>query len=189
MTKIETHLYRAAALFVDPKDSRPALRYIRIENHPRQGVILVATNGHTLIAAHDPLAAPVARPLLIPANLKPAANAYGIELHPDGSTNVGGGPTFAPVTETGFPERWRDVVRAPASRELLPHAVGIDPKYLELIGKAARVLGAKGIACCTPPTARHPITYKLTEYATAAVMPYELDCTPAAIGAVWDATP
>lgn len=190
MTKIETHLYRAAALFVNPKDSRPALRYIRIENHPRQGVILVATNGHALIAAHDPLASPVARPLLIPASLKPAANAYGIELHPDGSTNVVGGPTFAPVTETGwFPERWRDAVRAPASHGPLPHAVGIDPRYLELIGKAARALGAKGIACCTPPTERHPITYKLTEYATAVVMPYDLGRTPAASAAVWEATP
>lgn len=189
MTKIETHLYRAAALFVDQKDRRPALRCIRVENHPRRGVILVATNGHTLIAAHDPLAAPVARPLLIPANLKPAANAYGIEIHPDGSTNVTGGPTFAPVTETGFPEHWRDAVRAPASHGPLPHAVGIDPKYLELIGKAARALGAKGIACCTPPTERNVITYKLTEYVTAAVMPYDLRSTPAASGAVWEATP
>ena len=189
MTKIETHLYRAAALFVNPKDTRPALRYIRIETHPRQGVILVATNGHTLIAAHDPLAAPVARPLLIPANLKPAASAYGIEIHSDGSTNVVGGPTFAPVDEPGFPEHWRNAVRAPASRELLPHAVGIDPKYLEQIGKAARILGAKGIACCTPPTDRHPITYKLTEYATAAVMPYALDAALVASGAVWEATP
>lgn len=189
MTKIETHLYRAAALFVDQKDRRPALRYIRVENHPRRGVILVATNGHTLIAAHDPLASPVTRPLLNPASLKPAANAYGIELHPDGSSNVTGGPTFAPVTETGFPEHWREAVRTPASRELLPPAVGIDPKYLELIGKAARALGAKGIACCTPPTERHALTYKLTDYATAAVMPYDLDSTPAASGAVWDATP
>lgn len=189
MTKIETHLYRAAALFTDQKGRRPALFYIRVENHPKQGVVLVATNGHALIAAHDPLAAPVARPLLIPANLKPAANAHGIELHPDGSANVDGGPTFAPVTETGFPERWRDAVRAHTSRGLLPHAVGIDPKYLELIGKAARVLGAEGIACCTPPTDRSPITYKLTEYATAVVMPYALDSTPAASGAVWDATP
>ena len=186
---IETHLYRAAALFVDQKDRRPALRYIRVENHPKQGVLLIATNGHTLIAAHDPLASPVARPLLIPANLKPAANARGIELHLDGSTNVVGGPTFAPVTKTGFPERWRDAVRTPASRAPLPRAVGIDPKYLELIGKAARALGAKGIACCTPPTERDPIKYKLTEYATAAVMPYALDSTPAASGAVWDATP
>lgn len=185
---IETHLYRAAALFVDPNDRRSALRYIRVENHPQQGVLLVATNGHTLIAAHDPLASPVARPLLIPANLKPAANAHGIELHPDGRTNVTGGPTFAPVTETGFPERWRDTVRAPASRAPLPRVVGIDPKYLELIGKAARALGAKGIACCTPPTERHAFTFKLTEYATAAVMPYDLDSTPAASGTVWEAT-
>ena len=72
---IATHLYRAAALFTDQKGRRPALFYIRVENHPqRGGVILVATNGHTLIAAHDPLAAPVVRPLLIPANLKPAAS-------------------------------------------------------------------------------------------------------------------
>lgn len=189
MTKIETHLYRAAVLFVNPKEGRPALRHIRIENHPKQGVILVATNGHTLIALHDPLAAPVAHPLLIPSNLKPAASAYGIEIHPDGSTNVVGGPTFAPVDEPGFPEHWRNAVRAPASRELLPHAVGIDPKYLEQIGKAARVLGAKGIACCTPPTERSPIHYKLTEYATAVVMPYDLGRTPAASAAVWEATP
>lgn len=188
MTKIEAHLYRAAALFVDPKDQRPALSYIRVENHPQQGVLLVATNGHALIAAHDPLAARVVRPLLIPANLKPAANAHGIELHLDGSTNVVGGPSFAPVTETGFPERWRDVVRVPASRAPLPRAVGIAPKYLELIGKAARALGAKGIACCTPPTDRDAFTFKLTEYATAAVMPYDLDSTPAASGAVWEAT-
>ena len=186
---IETHLYRAAALFVDAKDVRPALRYIRVENHPKRGgVLLVATNGHALIAAHDPLAAPVARPLLIPADLTPAANATGIELHPDGRTKVVGGPTFAPVTEPGFPERWRVAVRAPASHGPLPHAVGIDPKYLELIGKAARVLGAKGIACCTPPSERHAITYKLTEYGTAAVMPYDLRSTPAASGAVWEAT-
>lgn len=189
MTKIETHLYRAAALFANSKDHRPALRYIRVENHPRQGVILVAANGHTLIALHDPLSAPVAHPLLIPANLKPAANAHGIEIHSDGSTNVVGGPTFAPVTETGFPEHWRDAVRAPASHGPLPHAVGIDPKYLELIGKAARVLGAKGIACCTPPTERNCITYKLTEYATAAVMPYDLSRTAAASAAVWEAAP
>lgn len=170
---IEPHLYRAAALFVDPKDQRPALSYIRVENHPKRGgVLLVATNGHTLIAAHDPLASPVARPLLIPADLKPAANAFGIELHPDGRTNVTGGPTFAPVTETGFPERWRDAVRTPASRAPLP-----------------RALGAEGIACCTPPTERDAFTFKLTEYATAAVMPYDLDSTPAASGAVWDATP
>ena len=189
MTKIETHLYRAAALFTDPKHVRSTLHYIRVENHPKQGVLLIATNGHALIAARDPLAAPVAHPLLIPADLKPAASAYGIEVHPDGRSNVVGGPTFAPVTETGFPERWRGVVRAHASRELLPHAVGIDPKYLELIGKAARVLGAKGIACCTPPTERHAIIYKITEHATAAVMPYALDSTPAASGAVWDAMP
>lgn len=182
---IETHLYRAVALFVDPNDQRSALRCIRVENHPQQGVLLVATNGHALIAAHDPLSAPVARPLLIPANLKPAANAFGIELHLDGSTNVVGGPSFAPVTKTGFPERWRDAVRTPASRAPLPRAVGIDPKYLELIGKAAR---AKGIACCTPPTERHAFTFKLTEYATAAVMPYDLSGTPAASGAVWEAT-
>ena len=189
MTKIETRLYRAAALFVDQKGWRPALWHIRVENHPKQGVVLVATNGHVLIAAHDPLAAPVTRPLLIPANLKPAANAYGVEVHLDGSTKVVGGPTFAPVTETGFPERWRDAVRAhSASPQPLPRAVGIDPKYLELIGKAARVLGAKGIACCTPPTERHAIIYKLTEYATAAaVMPYALDSTPAASAAVWEA--
>ena len=189
MTKIETPLYRAAALFVDQKDRRPALRYIRVENHPKQGVLLIATNGHTLIAAHDPLSSPVVRPLLIPPNLKPAANAYGIEIHPDGSTNVSGGPTFAPVTGGGFPERWRNAVRAPESHEPPPHAVGIDPKYLELIGKAARVLGAKGIACCTPPTERSVFTFKLTEYATAVVMPYALDSTPAASGAVWEATP
>lgn len=189
MTKIETHLYRAAALFADQKGRRPALFYIRVENHPKQGVVLVATNDHALIAAHDPLAAPVTRPLLIPADLKPAANAHGIEVHLDGSTKVVGGPTFAPVTETGFPERWRDAVRAHTSRELLPRAVGIDPKYLELIGKAARVLGAKGIACCTPPTDRSPITYKLTEYATAVVIADALDSTPAASGAVWDAMP
>ena len=189
MTKIETHLYRAAALFVDGKELRPALRYIRVENHPERGVILVATNGHVLIAARDPLAAPVTRPLLIPSNLKPAANDYGIEIHPDGSSNVDGGPTFAPVTETGFPVRWRDALLVPASRELLPHAVGIDPKYMELVGKAARVLGAKGIACCTPPTERSAIVYKLTEYATAAVMPYELSNTAAASAAVWEATP
>lgn len=189
MTKIEAHLYRAAALFVDPKDQRPALSYIRVENHPQQGVLLVATNGHTLIAAHDPLASPVARPLLIPANLKPAASAYGIEIHPDGRTNVVGGPTFARVTETGFPERWRDAVRTPASRESPARAAGIAPKYLELIGKAARALGAKGIACCTPPTARDAIAFKLTEYVTAAVMPYDLEYTPAASAAVWDATP
>ena len=189
MTKIETHLYRAAALFTDPKDVRPALHYIRVENHPQQGVILVATNGHALIALHDPLAAPVAHPLLIPANLKPAASSYGIEVHPDGSTNAVGGPTFAPVDEPGFPERWRDVVRVPASRELLPHAVGVDPKYLELIGKAARVLGAKGIACCTPPTERSIITYKITEYATAVVMPYAPGRTTDAGAAVWDAMP
>ena len=186
MTKIETHLYRAAVLFVNPKDVRPYLRHIRIENHPRQGVILVATNGHTLIALHDPLSAPVARPLLIPANLKPAANAYGIEIHPDGSTNVTGGPTFAPVDEPGFPERWRNVVHVTESRQPLPRAVGIDPKYMELVGKAARALGAKGIACCISPSERSAITFKLTEYATAAVMPYALDSTPAA---VWDATP
>lgn len=186
MTKIETHLYRAAALFADPKDQHPALRYIRIENHPTQGVILVATNGHTLIALHDPLAAPVARPLLIPANLKPAANAYGIELHPGGSTNVTDGPTFAPVTETGFPEQWRRAVRVTESHALLP-VVGVAPKYLELIGKAARVLGAKGIACCTPPAERDPIVFKLTEYVTAAVMPCRLDATPAASAAVWEA--
>lgn len=189
MTKIETRLYRAAAMFVDQNGRRPALFYIRAENHPRQGVILVATNGHALIAAHDPLAAPVARPLLIPATLKPAANAPGIELHPDGRTNVVDGPTFAPVTETGFPERWRDAMLTPASRELLPHAVGIDPKYLELVSKAARVLGAKGITCCTPPTERNAILFKLTEYATVAVMPYALDSTPAASAAVWEATP
>lgn len=187
---IEPHLYRAAALFADQKDRRTALIYIRVENHPqRGGVLLVATNGHALIAAHDPLAAPVARPLLIPAGLKPAASAHGIELHPDGRTNVTGGPTFAPVTETGFPERWRDAVRAPASRAPLPRVVGIDPKYLELIGKAARVLGAKGIACCTPPTEQSLITYKLTEYATLVVMPFALDSTPAASAAVWEATP
>ena len=186
---IETHLYRAAALFTDQKNVRAIYHYIRVENHPRQGVILAATNGHALIAAHDPLAEPVARPLLIPADLKPAANAYGIEVHQDGSSNVVGGPTFAPVTETGFPERWRDALRAPASRQPLPHAVGIDQKYLELVGKAARALGAKGIACCISPSERSAITFKLTEYATAAVMPYALGSTPAASGAVWDATP
>lgn len=53
---------------------------------------------------------------------------------------------------------------------------------------AARVLGAKGIACCTPPTERDAFTFKLTEYATAAVMPYDLSGTPAASGAVWEAT-
>ena len=116
MTKIETRLYRAAALFVDQKGWRPALWHIRVENHPKQGVLLVATNGHTLIAVRDPLAAPVTRPLLIPANLKPAANAYGIEVHADGSTNVTSGPTFAPVTETGFPEQWRSVVNSPAPK-------------------------------------------------------------------------
>lgn len=189
MTKIETHLYRAAVLFVSQKDVRPYLRCIRIENHPKQGVILVATNGHTLIALHDSLAAPLPRAMLIPADLKPAASALGVEIHPDGSTSVTGGPTFAPVTETGFPEQWRVAVRVPASQEPLPHVVGIDPKYLELVGKAARVLGAKGIACCTPPTERDAFVYKLTEYATAAVMPYDLGSTPATSGAVWDATP
>lgn len=188
MTKIETHLYRAAALFTDQKNVRPTFHYIRAENHPRQGVILVATDGAALIAAHDPLAAPVAHPLLIPADLKPAANATGIELHPDGRTNVIGGPTFAPVTGVWFPERWRDTLRD-ALRAHQPHAVGIAPKYLELIGKAARVLGAKALACCAPPSERSAITFKLTEYATAAVMPYALDSTPAANGAVWDATP
>ena len=184
---IATHLYRAAALFTDQKGRRPALYHIRVENHPKQGVVLVATNGHALIAAHDPLAAPVARPLLIPADLKPAANATGIELHPDGSTNVTGGPTFAPVTETGFPEHWRVAVYSPPPKDLPPLEVGINPKYLELIGKAARVLGAKGIACCTPPTERSAITYKLTAYATAAVMPYDLGLTPAASTPVWGA--
>ena len=53
MTKIETRLYRAAALFVDGKELRPPLHYIRVENHPERGVILVATNGHTLIAPKE----------------------------------------------------------------------------------------------------------------------------------------
>lgn len=51
---IRSDYYRACAVFASTEEIRPYLKGVHIEPHPVEGVILVATDGHRMLVAHDP---------------------------------------------------------------------------------------------------------------------------------------
>lgn len=53
MIRVDAGVFRAAQGFVNLKDVRHRLHGVRIEPCPAGGIIVVATNGHALYAAHD----------------------------------------------------------------------------------------------------------------------------------------
>jgi hypothetical protein len=51
---IRSDYYRACAVFASTEEARYYLQGVYVEPHPVEGVIMVATDGHRLLAAHDP---------------------------------------------------------------------------------------------------------------------------------------
>jgi len=51
---IRSDYYRACAIFASTEEVRYYLKGVHIEPHPVEGVVLVATDGHRMLVAHDP---------------------------------------------------------------------------------------------------------------------------------------
>jgi|GEM_PF-6022871 len=51
--RIHSNYYREAGLFVTTEESRYALHSLRIEPHPEKGVLVIATDGHSMAVFHD----------------------------------------------------------------------------------------------------------------------------------------
>ena len=54
MIKIDANLFRIAYTAVSTEETRYYLNGVHIEAHPEKGAILVSTDGHRMIVAHDP---------------------------------------------------------------------------------------------------------------------------------------
>lgn len=55
MITVDANLFRIVSKVQSTEETRYYLNGVHIEPHPEQGAILVATDGHRMIVAHDPL--------------------------------------------------------------------------------------------------------------------------------------
>lgn len=142
MQTITPEILKAALLFVSKEDTRFYLQAPWTQRI-RGRSIITATDGHTMFLAED----------------KAGAN------YPRKPTQVSANPI------KGFkPPDWARTVRLSGGRAKKPAGVWFNPKYIERIMRAAKILGVTSapISLADP---NQPATVRLGENALALIMP------------------
>lgn len=143
MLTLNSKLFARVALAQSTEETRYYLKGVHVSAHPRgEGVILAATDGHMLIAAHDPTGTPPAQDggLIVglgKEGLKSAAKGTELTIDPATGAATVPGLWLSPASvmvDGNYPD-WRRVL--PTSPEALaPTAARFDHKLLATLAKA-----------------------------------------------------
>ncbi|QLI49422.1 DNA polymerase III beta subunit [Pseudomonas phage vB_PaeM_USP_18] len=165
IARVNPKYFAAIELFAAEKDVRYYLNGVRIEPHPQQGAILVATNGHRLAVIHDPdgwckepiIVGDIPRALVAACKVKGSflklTEPKQLWISKGGAVLMGLGDTEPPtdpfnagalhinkiaIVDGKFPD-WRRVM--PTERaDSLVRFPAVNPKYLAEIHTAASIL-------------------------------------------------
>lgn len=149
MIKVNADLFRLTHEFITKDKHRYYLQGVHIEPHPTKGVLMVATDGHTMLVAHDPEGICsgenqiIALPKLVLSQCKtPKRETSNRILHHDGQNvkiiqddNLVLTTPNQPIDGT-FPD-WRRVVGNPTSDG---HTTNFNTKELDRFGAVAQHL-------------------------------------------------
>ncbi len=145
MLTINSKLFARVALAQSTEETRYYLKGVHVSAHPRgEGVILAATDGHMLIAAHDPTGTPPTTEggLIVglgKEGLKAAAKGEELTLDPATGAATVPGLWLSPSTvlvDGSFPD-WRRILPTPTDGDALaPTAAAFDHKLLATLAKA-----------------------------------------------------
>lgn len=139
--------YRAAHICASTEDVRAYIRCVRVEKHPDEGAVLIATDGHRMIVIHDPTAwiQKSISILLDPMTLK-SCRATGpvpqrLKILEDGCAQIGALRSAKSVIVKGDYVDWRKVV--PVQRWTnIP--VSVNGRYLADFVKINGILNPEG---------------------------------------------
>lgn len=162
LANVNPKYFAAINLFAGVKDVRFYINGVRIEPHPVKGAILVATNGHTMAAIHDPdgfcsqpiIVGSIGKDLLRACrSAKPAVPGADLRLWIDAQSAViaeGHDEPAHPFDQYArhasrielidgkYPD-WRRVLTG-ASQRHSQDFPAVNPAYLALIDEAASIL-------------------------------------------------
>lgn len=140
--RILSQYYADAGLFVTKEQSRYSLDSLRIEPHPEQGAIIVATDGHTMCVFHDKGGEcdKDGVTLIFNSSLSEICGPERtLEINDDHSASILQRGyeivRFSDIQSNGKFPKWRDVLpkwKADVERN------DYNPEYLERCGKASR---------------------------------------------------
>lgn len=214
LARVKPKYFAAIHLFAANNDIRYYLNGVRIEPHPEQGAIIVATNGHIMAVVHDPDGY-CAEPMIVgdvSKQLISACTSRGKTMPPTGlyigsggavvamgelkSGDIepfGGGVTFVSrisIVDGKYPD-WRKVL--PARREPSTDFPHVAAKYLAIFEKAVKVFGVVKTYTGIRFESRGPelsmiariMDFELTERFAAVVMPLRSDGPTQDILPVW----
>ena len=147
MTVVSAKFLAACALFTAKENNRPYITGVSIKPHVDGGALMVATNGHIILACHDHKAKVESDILVKPMlRLKKRWHQGMIEIGTDSMTMLAGRAAGfgMPITrledEWTFPAWERNLPRQRPSMKMdgcLP-----DGAYMALFDEAGRILGA-----------------------------------------------
>lgn len=108
--KITASFYSAALITAAAKnDVRSYLKSVRVEPSPDGGALIVATDGHRILVAHDAKAEGVETCLLPLVKVPTKCDVINVTLGEHVSFNFGATTVTAPKVEGNYPE-WRRVL-------------------------------------------------------------------------------
>lgn len=127
--------YRDAGEFTTKEESRYALRSVRIEPHPEQGVVVVATDGHTMCVFHDRGGSVEGDGITLRFRdaLAELCGRLTLQVNDDGSASLCKGAErvetvrFADMVEAKAFPTWRSVL---SSLEVQGQRADYNPEYL-----------------------------------------------------------
>ena len=139
MIQVNANLFARVAVAQSPDPARYYLQGVCIQPHPRgEGAILVATDGHMLLAAYDPAAKAPDAPVIVNLGkdgLKAAAKGETVTIDPATGQARVDAAWISPATtiiDGAFPD-WRRLL---PSEPLTHTAASFDPNLLQRLGKA-----------------------------------------------------
>lgn len=138
--KLTASFYIAASIVAAKDDVRSYLRGVRIEPAPQGGALIVATDGHRILVAHDAMAQDVETCILPLVKVPTKCDAINILLSDQVQFNFGATTITAPKVEGDYPN-WRRVL--PTENKSQGYAANIlNAAYIGDTLKISKALGA-----------------------------------------------
>lgn len=143
--KITASIYNAALIAAAKNDLRFYLKGVRIEPAPQGGALIIATDGHRILVAHDAMAEDVETCILPLVKVPTKCDFINVTLGDDQALfNFGATTVTAPKIEGNYPD-WRRVL--PAENKMQGYdANTLNPAYIADSLKISKALGSKSKA-------------------------------------------
>ena len=139
--KLSASFYTAASLVAAKDDVRFYLKGVRIEPAPQGGALIVASDGHRILVAHDSMAEDVETCILPIVKVPAKCDFINVTLGDQVSFNFGAVTVVASKIEGTYPD-WRKVLPAENKAQQGYDAIVLNAAYIAETLKISKALGA-----------------------------------------------